>query len=437
MKMSTRDRTETYRTKKFTELFSELEDCDEIEQKVGILEINKIIDEMNEEELESIFTPNLFNKVDKMIEEKKMTMKNAILLLKHVGYCNVLKNVCNRCFRGSSLNKIFEEMIFKEEKKRKEKDEKFLVDLCECYLLLSDCYSLKFVSVCVPCLLKVALNKEESEENQKEVETALFTLSYIGKWNDVGKILFLEEIKEIIQYNQEHRNLTRLAYQSAIQFLTDRLYKDISLEQIIMNELHFVKEARRELEELIGCIDWKRERKEKRRGKEAKEELVLLRWLKILDFCFDLCKLWNEEYVGLIDSIAQVHRAAKENNREICFYCIYSFKLATENIVVKVEDLLNGGAVDAVLEEIRQSMLIDKIALSSLEYMLEISERLKDEVDDEKGKEERKIMKKKVIEKMEEEGYEDVIVSFQEILPFLCKNFNIDSLDISDYFVNI
>eukprot|EP00770_Monocercomonoides_exilis_P001627 MONOS_1616.1-p1 / transcript=MONOS_1616.1 / gene=MONOS_1616 / organism=Monocercomonoides_exilis_PA203 / gene_product=unspecified product / transcript_product=unspecified product / location=Mono_scaffold00029:126775-128182(+) / protein_length=305 / sequence_SO=supercontig / SO=protein_coding / is_pseudo=false len=301
---------ETYRTKKFTELFSELEDCDEIEQKVGILEINKIIDEMNEEELESIFTPNLFNKVDKMIEEKKMTMKNAILLLKHVGYCNVLKNVCNRCFRGSSLNKIFEEMIFKEEKKRKEKDEKFLVDLCECYLLLSDCYSLKFVSVCVPCLLKVALNKEESEENQKEVETALFTLSYIGKWNDVGKILFLEEIKEIIQYNQEHRNLTRLAYQSAIQFLTDRLYKDIT----------------------------------------------------------------------------------------------------TENIVVKVEDLLNGGAVDAVLEEIRQSMLIDKIALSSLEYMLEISERLKDEVDDEKGKEERKIMKKKVIEKMEEEGYEDVII---------------------------
>ncbi|KAH7828104.1 uncharacterized protein MONOS_17242 [Monocercomonoides exilis] len=227
-----------------------------------------------------------------------MTMKNAILLLKHVGYCNVLKNVWNRCFRDSSLNKIFEEMIFKEEKKRKEKDEKFLVDLCECYMMLcSGFISDELFSICIPCLLKVASAKDESEEVQKEVEIALFALSSINYLNEIEQGLFLNEIKEIIQYHQEHRNLTRLAYQEA-----------------------------------------------------------------------------------------------------------------AENKVVKVEDLLNGGAVDAVLEEIRQSMLIDKIALTSMEYMYEISTSLKDEEDDEKGKEERKITKKKVVEKMEEEGYEDIII---------------------------
>eukprot|EP00770_Monocercomonoides_exilis_P009391 MONOS_9346.1-p1 / transcript=MONOS_9346.1 / gene=MONOS_9346 / organism=Monocercomonoides_exilis_PA203 / gene_product=unspecified product / transcript_product=unspecified product / location=Mono_scaffold00382:38211-39334(+) / protein_length=348 / sequence_SO=supercontig / SO=protein_coding / is_pseudo=false len=329
-------------------------------------------------------------------------------------------------------------MIFEEnEKKKEERNENLLTDLYECYLLLDFVFSLELLSICVPRLVKVASSKEKSEDNQKEVETALFTLSCIGKWNDVGKILFLEEINEIIQYNQEHRNLTRLAYQSAWQFLIDRLDNFKSLKEIIANELHFVKEARRELEELLKCVDWKR-KKEDGGGKEAKEEFVLLRWLQILDLCFFLCKFWNEEYAGLIDSIARVLRATKENNREICFYCIYSFKLATENKVVKVEDLLNGGAVDAVLEEILQSMLIDKIALSSLKYMNSISERLKDEANDEKGKEERKIMKKKVIEKMEEEGYEDVIVSFHEKLPFLCRNnYHQLSLDISDYFVNI
>eukprot|EP00770_Monocercomonoides_exilis_P002805 MONOS_2787.1-p1 / transcript=MONOS_2787.1 / gene=MONOS_2787 / organism=Monocercomonoides_exilis_PA203 / gene_product=unspecified product / transcript_product=unspecified product / location=Mono_scaffold00060:3828-4299(+) / protein_length=111 / sequence_SO=supercontig / SO=protein_coding / is_pseudo=false len=104
-------------------------------------------------------------------------------------------------------------MIFEEEEKKEEKDEKLLVDLCECNLLLGSIFSSKLISICVPCLLKVASDKEENEEAQKEVEMALLALNNIG-FCKVEQELFLDKITEIIKYLQEHRNLTRLAYQS-------------------------------------------------------------------------------------------------------------------------------------------------------------------------------------------------------------------------------
>eukprot|EP00770_Monocercomonoides_exilis_P014878 MONOS_14824.1-p1 / transcript=MONOS_14824.1 / gene=MONOS_14824 / organism=Monocercomonoides_exilis_PA203 / gene_product=unspecified product / transcript_product=unspecified product / location=Mono_scaffold01081:2432-2800(+) / protein_length=123 / sequence_SO=supercontig / SO=protein_coding / is_pseudo=false len=121
--------------------------------------------------------------MDKMIEEKKMSMENAILLLKHAGYLKVLKNIWILDFRNSSLNKRIEKMIFEEEKKKEGKNEWLLVELCECFTFLKDGVTLEeFPSVCVPCLLKAALRKEENEESQKEVEMALLALSDIGRW---------------------------------------------------------------------------------------------------------------------------------------------------------------------------------------------------------------------------------------------------------------
>ncbi|KAH7826221.1 uncharacterized protein MONOS_8319 [Monocercomonoides exilis] len=145
-------------------------------------------------------------------------------------------------------------MIFEEEKKKEEKDDYLLVDLCESFVLLNDEFtSTEFLSICVPCLLKVALRKEEIEEVQKEVEMALLALSSIRD-NDIEKELFLDDMTEIMKYHQEHRNLTRLAYQSAWQFLINRLFTDKRLEDMIVNELHFGREASRELEELSKSI---------------------------------------------------------------------------------------------------------------------------------------------------------------------------------------
>ncbi|KAH7828472.1 uncharacterized protein MONOS_17183 [Monocercomonoides exilis] len=259
-------------------------------------------------------------------------MRNAILLLKHVGYCNVLKSIWICSFKESPLNKIFEKMIIEEEKKKEEKDEKHLADLYECFISLSFDFPQGLILMCVSCLLKVALKKEEDEETQKEVEMALLALSCIYSHYEIEQKQYLNEIKEIIQYHQEHHNLTRLAYLYAWEFLIFRLDTDKSLNEVIVNELYFGREARRELKELSKCVDWKR--KEERRGeKEGKEEYILIEGLQY-------------ESVELISSITQIYRAATDNREDI--------------------DMLKGGAVDAVLEGLQRHTFKGKMAYESL-----------------------------------------------------------------------
>ncbi|KAH7818422.1 uncharacterized protein MONOS_8793 [Monocercomonoides exilis] len=171
-------------------------------------------------------------------------------------------------------------MIIEEELKKEEKNEKLLVDLFECFILLNFCFPLNSLSICVPCLLKSSSNKEENKEAQTEVEVALLALSGAG-YCKLDKELFLDEIKEIIEYHQEHHNLTRIAYQSAWEFLIKRIIFENSLEEIIVNELHFAREAAKELEELSKCVDGKRKEGWKG-GKETKEELLLMKWIETL-----------------------------------------------------------------------------------------------------------------------------------------------------------
>ncbi|KAH7823003.1 uncharacterized protein MONOS_18630 [Monocercomonoides exilis] len=257
-------------------------------------------------------------------------------------------------------------------------------------------------------------------------------------WKFIEQRLYLKEIKEIIQYHQKHHNLTQLEYQSTWQFLMDRLNTDRSLEGVIVNELHFGREAVRELNELSKCVDWKRKKEEVKKGKETKEEHILLRWLFKLSFFFDSCELWNEGFVWLIDIIVQLYRAARDNFRGIRNQCIYSLRNAAKNRVVKVEDLLKGGAADAFLEEIHRPTLNDGITNGCLRFFMNISRRLKRKTDDEMEEARRKATKRKVFEKMEEEGYEDTIASFHVMLPFQSrKYFEKMPSNISDYFVNV
>ncbi|KAH7828084.1 uncharacterized protein MONOS_1612 [Monocercomonoides exilis] len=389
------------------------------------------MDEMNIEELDSILTAELFDRVDKMIGEKKISLENVIWLLKHIGYCTAMENVWNESLYTYSLFKRFENMIFDEEMKKEGKNEKLIIDLCECYISINGYISFDLLSVCVPRLLKAASIKDINEAKQKEVEMALITLRRLRNCY-IERKLYLDEITEIIKYHQEHHNLTRLAYQSAWQFLILRFWSDGSLKDIIVNELHFAREATRELEELSKCVNWKRE-------EETKEVLVLMRWLITLDSFFCFCRSRNEEYALLIDSIVQVFRAAKANYMEISRKCICIFGSAGKSRAMKTDDLLKGRAIDAVLEVIQRPMLDDEMTYESLMIFMNVSKKLKEEeVQGEKGKEERKVLKRKVFDKMEEEGFEDIIVCFHEIFGFLNnKNIYSMSLDISDYFVNV
>ncbi|KAH7820054.1 uncharacterized protein MONOS_7571 [Monocercomonoides exilis] len=326
-------------------------------------------------------------------------------------------------------------MISDENEKKVGKNEMLYADLCLCYLSLrNNCWT-ELLTICMQCLLKVALKKEESEEVQKEVEMALLTLSDIEYYN-VERELFLDEIKEIIIYHQEHRNLTQLAYQSAWGFLTNRLFNDENLEEVIVNDLHFVREARREMEELMKYVYWKREKEE--RGKEGKEEIILSKWLQNLGKFLFFSRLRNEEYSVLVKSIVLAFRSAKDNYRDICSQCVESFSYSVINKNVKVEDLLKRGAVSLILEEICRPTLNDFVTYESLEFFVKISKKLKEEEEDEMEEAKRKGSKRKAFEKIEEEGYEDIIICFHERFDFLNRDrFGVLSLCISDYFVNV
>ncbi|KAH7819226.1 uncharacterized protein MONOS_18664 [Monocercomonoides exilis] len=427
----------------FREKLSQLEQFTEAEQKRAVVEMNEIMEEMRREDIESVFTKELFDKIDEMIEEEKLSMGNSLLLLKHVGYSKVLKNICDRCFEHSTLSKRLEKIIKDENEKKDEKNERLLTDLCECYLLLHNEFEFPpktTTKFCVPYLLKVASNKDESEKKQKEVEMSLFALSCIEGYCEVPKELYQNVISEIFQYHQEHHNLTRVAYQSAWEFLVCRLLNGELIKGVIVNELHFGREATRELEELSKFVDWKmKEEENEKRRKKTKEELDLMRWLEALKQYLFKCKLWNEEFIGLLSNIVQVYRTADDKFREICCWCIFPLREAAGNRVVKVEDLLNGGAIDAVLEEIRRQTLNKNIEYFCLNFFLSVSVRLNKKVDSEADKPERIITKRKVLEKLEEEGFEDTFTSFHAIIDFLNEKYYFDklSLNFSDYSVNV
>eukprot|EP00770_Monocercomonoides_exilis_P008954 MONOS_8909.1-p1 / transcript=MONOS_8909.1 / gene=MONOS_8909 / organism=Monocercomonoides_exilis_PA203 / gene_product=unspecified product / transcript_product=unspecified product / location=Mono_scaffold00350:29019-29952(-) / protein_length=291 / sequence_SO=supercontig / SO=protein_coding / is_pseudo=false len=282
------------------------------------------------------------------------------------------------------------------------------------------------ISICVPCLLKAALKKEESKEAQKEVEIALLSLSCIDFLSDMEKELYLNEITDIIKYHQEHRSLTRLAYQSAWRFLIDRFHKDYSLKDIVVNELHFAREAGRELEDLMKCIDWKG--KEEENGRM--EVIFIRRWIDVVSIFFNWSLSWNEELAGLIGCLVDLFRASRDNYVEIRKQCICSFEEAVRNPTLKIDDLLKSGAVDLYLEEMKQSTLDERLEFECLQFFLKISERLIEKRDGETNKTKRKELKRKVFEKMEEEGYEDYIIG---LFHNICYRTVSDSYLIENY----
>ncbi|KAH7822793.1 uncharacterized protein MONOS_17643 [Monocercomonoides exilis] len=439
-------------TEKFTKLLHELEYCDEEGQKQKIDEMNEMLYETNEEESRKILLTNPIGAICKMINEKKLSIGKVSVLMKHFGCYTHSKHVGSNTFYFGMLSSRIEKMIIEEEKKNEEKNEHLLVDLCECYLSLSYNYLPKIFRICVRCLLDVALKKEEDEETQKEVEMALLALRNIYSDFEVKQRLYLNKITEIIQCHQEHHNLTRLAYQSAWEFLIERFNEDQTLKKVIVNELHFVREAAREMEALKECVDWKR-----KEDKEMKERIILERWLDALDVFGRLGKIQNEEYVRLTRCIIDLCRAAKCNHRKV----YENSNLFLDNIILKKaesEDYLPcEEAIDFILEEMLQPTINDELLTFGRRVFYKLSRILSRKMEKKnslssfvwfawswlngKAKEESEKAKQKMMlyrklrEKMEEEGYEDIVISFYRSNFYFAGIWRLSN-DLNDYLIH-
>eukprot|EP00770_Monocercomonoides_exilis_P001731 MONOS_1720.1-p1 / transcript=MONOS_1720.1 / gene=MONOS_1720 / organism=Monocercomonoides_exilis_PA203 / gene_product=unspecified product / transcript_product=unspecified product / location=Mono_scaffold00032:15633-16840(-) / protein_length=382 / sequence_SO=supercontig / SO=protein_coding / is_pseudo=false len=358
-----------------------------------------------------------------MIKKKILSLDNALLLMKRIGYCKVLKMFWSGKFVESSLCSDLESMIICEEKNEKEeserganikeRNEKLLADLCECYLMVNNLFSIELLSICVPCLLKVALKKEESQETSEEVEMALLALSNI-EYCEIRRKLYLNEIKAIIRYHQEHHNLTRLAYQSAWQFLINEPYFEKEFEDWITNDLHFVKEATRELDELMKCVDWKKTEKELNKSKEVQ---IIWKYLKTAWKYFSKCQACCEriQFNEFAEGVVKLFKAAKECERSLQTECAFLLMQMTLGKAEKIDIFVRSGAAGCIVEEMWQQTLGDRSIVICIAAFEALSERLSKKTDNTFKKAKWKMIKREIFDKFEEEGYEDIITSFQEM----------------------
>ncbi|KAH7816617.1 uncharacterized protein MONOS_6578 [Monocercomonoides exilis] len=395
---------------RFTEMFAELKSCDSAGKKAKIEEINSLIKEMNRKELDSILTVTVFNEIDDMIEEKKLSLECTIMMLKCVGFCEALKGMMNNNFKNSSLGKRFKEMIAKTEKKEKEYGKNLLVDICECYLLL-----LKFdfksgspqelFSTCIPCLFQVAMNAGENHKTQTEVEMALVALNNISHFKYVDKALYLPKIKNIINQHQQHHNLTLLACQSAWEFLLNCFEWDEALEKLVSVELNFVKEMKKELDELEALVDGQS------KAKRGNDVFLIKRWLSTLEAFFYRCKP-KGSLADLYECVVRFCRAARgceEEQYHQCLLALNGMQFAENS---HWNDLLRGGVVDFFAEEIQQPTLRNGIMKHCANFFEKLKRALNLEVKDKKAKKMQKMIRRETFDKLEEEGYEDIIESF-------------------------
>ncbi|KAH7828863.1 uncharacterized protein MONOS_17230 [Monocercomonoides exilis] len=397
----------------FFKLFSELEHCTERVQKQKVLEMNGIMFQLHDDDLKSIFTVELFTGIFNMLKDKKKSFLNALLLLKYVGFWKVMKGI-SLDFTNKSLLKELKKMIIKEKDMKEKRNEKLLTDLCECIMMIFyQSLTGELHALSVSLLLKVALKKGNDKKTREEVEMALLALNGISK--PLEQKYYLNEITDIIQYHQEHHNLTCLANQSAFHFLISRFKEDDSLKEVVLQKMHFVSEATKELDELNGSLNWDTHEKN---FSEKMRVRIITRWLYLIFNTFR--KEFNEIYgevVELTACVSRVYALAKDYEMKIRKKCINLFYRIKITIGEDIFILAESGAANIVLERMCRPILDDNQTAKSKEILLSLSERLyKKKTDLKIDKKSWQMKKRAMFEMLEEEGYEDIITSFHEVM---------------------
>ncbi|KAH7820053.1 uncharacterized protein MONOS_7572 [Monocercomonoides exilis] len=425
-----------FRRGKFSRLLSELGNFAGDEQKQKIDEMIEILNEMNGLELIYFLTEKEFNEISKMIGKNKLTLTNAFTLLSHIGHCRIEFSVSFSRFCDSLLAKRFENMIETEAMKR-ERDENLLIDLCKCYILLrreKDSVSIELRLIIIPFLMNVVLRKIKSKEAQREIEIILTALSTMEEKQNAITDLCVNEMVEVIKYHQQHRNLTRLAHQSAWIYLVNHFEPGGILERTCMNELHIAREVAMELEELTKCVDWK---KKKAKWEAQKEAWMIKRWINTVKdkFGFLDFELRNVERIELYRWISRTCKLAGKNEREISKDCIKLFESKTAGTNTSIDFLLKSEIVEAVFETLLLSTLDEEEAESCLHFFVTLSDGLREKSDYETVEAKRKAIKRKAFDILEERGFEECITSFKENLYYTRIHWNIMSGETSKFFV--
>eukprot|EP00770_Monocercomonoides_exilis_P004814 MONOS_4791.1-p1 / transcript=MONOS_4791.1 / gene=MONOS_4791 / organism=Monocercomonoides_exilis_PA203 / gene_product=unspecified product / transcript_product=unspecified product / location=Mono_scaffold00132:63791-65288(+) / protein_length=481 / sequence_SO=supercontig / SO=protein_coding / is_pseudo=false len=255
------------------------------------------------------------------------------------------------------------------------------------------------------------MNKEKNEKIGKEAEMSLVSLSNIKMRFKIEKELYMKDITELIKYHQEHHNLTHLAYQSAWEFLIWQTNEDEKMAHFVENELNFLREAIRELEELEERENWMK------RGKFLKEvtdEITLTRWLDTLGYYFFFYE-WKEiKSPNFFECIVRILRKVKKYHRKVFKRCVYVISRIANPVSSDISYLLRSGIIRIIMEEMQQPTVRRDYLEWCLKYIISLVKSVDEPSNDANEREKRKMQKHQILDILEEEGYENEIISVYE-----------------------
>ncbi|KAH7825942.1 uncharacterized protein MONOS_9819 [Monocercomonoides exilis] len=174
-----------------------------------------------------------------------------------------------------------------------------------------------------------------------------------------------------------------------------------------------MREAIRELEELEGRVNWMK------RGKflnEVMDEITLTRWLDTLGYYFFFYE-WKEiKSPNFFECIVRILRKAKKYHRKVFKRCVYVISRIANPVSSDISYLLRSGIIRIVMEEMQQPTVRRDYLEWCLKYIISLVRRVSGPSIDASEREKRKMQKHQILGILEEEGYEDEIISVYECM---------------------
>ncbi|KAH7831737.1 uncharacterized protein MONOS_514 [Monocercomonoides exilis] len=357
------------------------------ERRQKIREMAGLVGGMSKKELGMVSKKEVFDEIEKMVGEKKISFEEVVPLMKQIGCWRMLNDKKNPNFYSSALCKRFELAIGEEEKKTEGKNEKWLSELCEVF------FSLHGHHYC---------------RSAKKAEYAFLALKFMRIYAWMEARICVDGLSGIIRRHEEHGNLTDVTCQTAWDLLVLQLKrKEAGLEDVIEGELHFAEETASELEELMGYVNWTEMEKEKEKKKRKKRK--------------------EGKCVGLVGCVVQLDRTTKfcEEDMFLNYIEKVEFLMRLESVLIAV--LVGGGAVDIDLEGLSQPTLEYLATEHCLGFVSKMLKKLRERTNSDEES-----TRRWACEKLESEGCEEMILCFMK--SFCCK-LNGSSVECMDNYV--
>ncbi|KAH7818590.1 uncharacterized protein MONOS_17999 [Monocercomonoides exilis] len=122
----------------------------------------------------------------------------------------------------------------------------------------------------------------------------------------------------------------------------------------------------------------------------------------------------REMYLNEITEIIKYHQA-HHNLTHLAYQSAWQFLTSR---TVSVVDLLRGGAFELILGELPRLPYVDGLTFRYIRILKALPENLEEEMKEKKGDASLEICKREISEKLEEEGFEDILSSYQTILSY-------------------